>query len=61
MVHQVKRRLRAMQGPRSMRTARRLIQGIEAVQMLMKGQILGALRRNLATVFIAFAILFGIA
>jgi IS6 family transposase len=57
---QVKRRLRAMQGPRTLRTARRLIQGIEAVQMLRKGQILGARRKNFATVSIAFALLFGI-
>src|SRR5207302_3458288 len=56
----VKRRLRAMQGPRTFRTARRLIQGIEAVQMLRKGQILGARRKNFATVSIAFALLFGI-
>ena|SRR5438128_2674238 len=58
---QVKQRLRAMQGPRTLRTARRLIQGIEAVQMLRKGQILGAIRTNLATVSIAFALLFAIA
>ena len=57
---QVKRRLRAMQGPRTLRTARRLIQGIEAVQMLRKGQILGAVRKHFATVSIAFALLFGI-
>ena len=57
---QVKRRLRAMQGPRTLRTARRLIQGMEAVQLLRKGQFLGARRKNFATVSIAFALLFGI-
>jgi hypothetical protein len=48
-----------MQGPRNFRTAQRRIQGIEAVQMLRKEQILGAIRTNLATVSIAFALLFG--
>ena len=43
----VKRRLRAMQGPRSTRTARRLLQGIEAVNMMRKGQVLGITRDNL--------------
>ena len=57
---QVKRRLRAMQGPRTLRTARRLIHRIEAVQMLRKGQILGAVRKHFATVSIAFNLLFGI-
>ena len=57
----VKRRLRAMQGPRTFRTARRVIQGIEAVHMIRKGQILGSIRTNLATSSIAFALLFGIA
>jgi len=37
----VKRRLRAMQGPRTRRTAWAVIQGIEAVQMIRKGQVLG--------------------
>ena len=37
----IKRRLRAMQGPRSPGTARRLIQAIEAVHMIRKGQVLG--------------------
>jgi len=58
---QLKRRLRAMQGPRTLRTAQRLIHGIEAVQMLRKGQILGAMRKHFATVSIAFALVFGIA
>jgi transposase-like protein len=56
----VKRRLRAMQGPRSLRTAQRLIQGIETVQMLRKGQIVGAKRTNLTTTSIAFALLLGL-
>jgi IS6 family transposase len=56
----VKRRLRAMQGPRTFRTARRVIQGIEAVHMIRKGQILGSTRTNLATSSIAFALLLGI-
>ena len=56
----VKRRLRAMQGPRTFRTARRVIQGIEAVHMIRKGQILGSIRTNLATPSIAFALLLGI-
>ena len=43
----VKRRLRAMQGPRSTPTARRLPQGIEAVHMIRKGQVLGITRNNL--------------
>jgi transposase-like protein len=43
----VKRRLRAMQGPRTMATARTVIQGIEAVQMIRKGQVLGITRQNL--------------
>ena len=37
----IKRRLRAMQGPRTAATARRVIQGIEAAQMIRKGQVLG--------------------
>jgi transposase-like protein len=42
----VKRRLRAMQGPRTKETAWRVIQGIEAVQMIRKGQVLGITRHN---------------
>src|SRR5215471_17825069 len=42
----VKRRLRAMQGPRSASTARRLIPGIEAVHMIRKGQVLGITRKT---------------
>ena len=33
---QVKRRLRAMQGPRTLRTARRVVKGIEAVVQVIK-------------------------
>jgi transposase, IS6 family len=43
----VKRRLRAMQGPRTKATAWAVIQGIEAVQMIRKGQVLGITRGNL--------------
>jgi transposase-like protein len=43
----VKRRLRAMQGPRNRATAWAVIQGIEAVQMIRKGQVLGITRKNL--------------
>ena len=40
--------------------ARRLIQGIETVHMLRKGQILGANCANLTTTAIAFALLLGL-
>jgi len=43
----IKRRLRAMQGPRTIPTARTLIQSIEAVHMIRKGQVLGITRENL--------------
>lgn len=43
----VKRRLRAMQGPRTTATAWAVIQGIEAAQMIRKGQVLGINRHNL--------------
>ena len=43
----VKRRLRAMHGPRNRATAWAVIQGIEAVHMIRKGQVLGITRRNL--------------
>ena len=43
----VKRRLRAMQGPRTTATACAVIAGIEAVQMIRKGQVLGITRKNL--------------
>ena len=57
----VKRRLRAMQGPRTMATAHRVIQGIEAVHMIRKAQLLGSQRTNLATTSIALAFLLKIA
>jgi len=44
----VKGRLRAMQGPRTVATAERAIQGIEAAEMIRKGQVLGITRGNLA-------------
>jgi transposase-like protein len=56
----IKRRLRAMQGPRSTPTARRLIQGIEAVHMIRKGQILGITRNNLLGQAWVFEALLGI-
>ena len=43
----MKRRLRAMQGPRSEATAQKLIQSIEATHMIRKGQVLGITRKNL--------------
>jgi transposase-like protein len=43
----VKRRLRAMQGPRTPVTACAVIAGIEAAQMIRKGQVLGITRKNL--------------
>jgi len=52
----VKRRLRAMHGPRTEKTAWTLIQGIEAAKMIRKGQVLGISRQNLhgqAWVFLA--------
>ena len=58
---QVKRRLRVMQGPRTMPTAQRVIQGIEAVHMLRKAQLLGSKKTNLETISIAFALLLKIA
>jgi len=56
----IKRRLRAMQGPRSTPTARRLVQAIEAVHMIHKGQVLGITRRNLAGQAWVFAALLGV-
>jgi transposase-like protein len=57
----VKRRLRAMQGPRTEVTARALIQGIEGVQMIRKRQVLGITRRNLYGQSWIFAVLLGLA
>jgi transposase-like protein len=42
----VKRRLRAMQWPRTVATADAVIQGIEAANMIRKGQVLGIARHN---------------
>jgi len=42
----IKRRLRAMQGPRTAVTAWAAIQGIEAANMIRKGQVLGVTRCN---------------
>jgi transposase-like protein len=57
----VKRRLRAMQGPRTQPTAWAVIQGIEAVQMIRKGQVLGITRQNLHGQAWVFAVLLGLA
>ena len=57
----VKRRLRAMQGPRTKATAWALIQGIEAAQMIRKGQILGITRQNLHGQAWVFRSLLGLA
>ena len=54
----VKCRLRAMQGPRTA-TAWRAIQGIEAAQMIRKGQVLGITRGNLTGQAWAFTALLG--
>ena len=43
----IKRRLRATQGPRTVAMAWAVVQGIEAAQMIRKGQVLGITRRNL--------------
>ena len=56
----IKRRLRAMHGPRSVPTARRVIQGIEAVHMIRKGQVLGIARNNLSGQAWVFGSLLGI-
>jgi len=50
-----------MQGPRTLRTARRVIQGIEALHMIRKAQILGSQKKNLATTAIAVTLLLKIA
>lgn len=50
-----------MQGPRTLQTACRLIQGIEAVHMIRKAQLVGSQRKNLATTAIAVALLLKIA
>jgi len=42
-----KRRLRSMHGPRTLATACAVIAGIEAVQMIRKGQVPGITKKNL--------------
>jgi transposase, IS6 family len=42
----VKRRWRAMQGARTLATAGRVIEGIQATQMIRKGQVLGIAQHN---------------
>ena len=56
----VKRRLRAMQGPRTAATAAAVIAGIEAVQMIRKGQVLGITKANLYGQAWIFGALLGI-
>jgi len=56
----VKRRLRAMQGPRTAATAWSIILGIEAVHMIRKGQVLGITRHNLHGQAWVFGALLGI-
>ena len=57
----IKRRLRAMQGPRTAATAWAAIQGIEAAQMIRKGQVLGITRQNLHGQSWVFGALLGLA
>jgi IS6 family transposase len=57
---QIKRRLRAMQGPRTVTTARSVIAGIEAVHMIRKGQVLGITRKNLQGQAWVFGALLGL-
>ena len=57
----IKRRLGAMQGPRTEATAWAVIQGIEAAQMIRKGQVLGIKRRNLQGQAWVFRALLGLA
>jgi transposase-like protein len=57
----VKRRLRAMQWPRTTATAAAVIQGIEAANMIRKGQVLGITRQNLHGQAWVFGALLGIA
>jgi transposase-like protein len=57
----VTRRLRAMQGPRTIATAWAVIQGIEAANMIRKGQGLGITRYNLHGQAWLFGNLLGVA
>jgi hypothetical protein len=50
-----------MQGPRTKTTAWAVIQGIEATQMIRKGQVLGITRQNLHGQAWVFGTLLGIA
>jgi hypothetical protein len=49
-----------MQGPRTAATAWVMIQGIEAAQMIRKGQVLGITRSNLHGQAWVFAALLGL-
>ena len=49
-----------MQGPRMEATAWAVIQGIEAAQMIRKGQVLGITRRNLRGQAWVFGTLLGL-
>ena len=49
-----------MQGARTITTAWRTIQGLEAVHMIRKGQVLGITRKNLAGQAILFGMLLGL-
>jgi transposase-like protein len=56
----IKRRLRGMQGPRTEMTAWAVIQGIEAANIIRKGQVLGITRQNLHGQAWVFGALLGI-
>ncbi len=56
----IKWRLRAMQGARTIATATALIAGIEAVQMIRKGQVLGIRKNNLYRQAWMFGALLGV-
>ena len=57
----IKRRLRSMHGPRSLATACAVLAGIEAVQMIRKGQVLGITKKNLHGQAWVFGNLLGLA
>ena len=57
----VKRRLRVMQWPRKTATAAAVIQGIEAANIIRKGQVLGITRYNLHGQAWVFGALLGVA
>jgi transposase, IS6 family len=56
----VKHRLRTMQWPRSKATTVAIVQGIEAAQMIRKGQVLGIARHNLFGQAWVFGALLGV-